>query len=512
MIQKIPRKYASSALPGALSGALSGFALILVHFLYLREVPGFQIDEAWASIFGYQIAFKPHYWPVQVASPYTSALVHYLAAGVFKVFGVSLLAYRVPPMLEVIAGVAFMSAALLKIGEKRAALLLPAVIAFFPALVINQRWPVDSTTFHVLCVGMVALGLAMRFKTPQTRWGDFWWIAGIVLGVMTHILFLGPALALWACLFFNSQLESRRNRIGIILCVILLIPFYGVIISNEPDHLRAAGPLLISLALAVFHILPLSWTRPLAKARNWLLLPFVLVGCLILIPFTIFIEGTWLEIFSNGYLVTRFLIGLSFIPVLLTLFFLRKHEVSTGFRRALWILPLSLLLIYLMVIKPGPRYLEIPFLFCAVLLALGFARLKTSELRWAMGLWILIGGAQLGLNYFKVAVAEAQEDHVVQVWRWHDGSYGFLPKLRLMRRLQREGCSINDLGPGHPHEPFVELAFLSYGSDWPTPKISTCRFGHQMQVRIRDMSRPEDQVERPDLGRYFEGPFKIEVH
>jgi hypothetical protein len=131
-----------------------------------------------------------------------------------------------------------------------------------------------------------------------------------------------------------------------------------------------------------------------------------------------------------------------------------------------------------MVVKPGPRYYEVPFLFCAILLAIGLSRTKKYEP--FLALWIVFGSLQLGFNYFQPSLAQAQIDRTFRLWRFHDSSSDMLPSQRVALRLSREGCEYGDLKLSDNRMDEC-LKFLSYG-DWPAPAPHHCSFGTQVDV------------------------------
>lgn len=440
---------------------LSGWiALFFTHLFSLTQVGGWHLDEAWAGNFSHRIAFESGFWPFQAMSPYTTAWSHYIAALAFRIFGTSVFVYRATGILEVFLGIALITATLARRGEIKAAALLPGVIAFFPVLVMNHRWVIEMNTFFVLCAGLVTYGIASR------RQGLAY--IGAFLGITSHVLFLAPCLALLYWCWVNGKLD-RRQRMSIGALAITLGAFFVRIFlrTESDDHMKALALIGLSIVIAFGAQVP----SPVENGRKYFLLIPAILGIPLLFPFLLFIEGSWVALFFSGTLQTPLLIGTILIPVALLIFYSRPKFFS----ELLW-LPFCLVLTLLMVVKPGPRYYEIPFLFCAVLFATGLSRVTTTRAKQVLVLWFAFGSLQLGANYFLPTIAETQVDHTFHLWRFHDSSADMLPIQRVARRLSREGCDYSDLKLTDDRMEQC-LKFLSYG-DWPTPAPHRCNLSH----------------------------------
>ena len=480
---------------------MSSFALILAHFLWIRAVPGMHGDEAMIGLLAHRVANEPGYWPIYGSmSTYTTTLCNYLSSLGFKIFGTSILVYRGAGMVQVILGVWLISLAFWIAKERRAALLFPAIIGFFPSIVMNHRWVVELTNFTVLCTGIVALGLSLRWKKGPSIGAYLLILFGIFLGVTSHILLFAPAITLWYCLFVSGKIQTRSDRIATALCAISLIPFY-IMIHQFPENDKTWMFFGVTALLVAIHTAPVRWFTFSDKIKRVLLLTPAILGCIFLVPFVLFSEGAWLAKFSTGILETKYLIGTIAIPIGLMLFFRYREGWRPKTLAAFCYHPICLLVIYAMVQKAGPRYLEVPYLYFAGALTLGFARLKNKLALCAVGLWAILGTAQLGINYFKPSLEEKQISVIYRLWRWRDGSSGFVPKLRLIRRLRDEGCAFSDLRENQ----WTELIFLSLG-DWPAPEHRPCRLGKNLWFETdNDFGAPE----QPEKGIFREGQFRI---
>ena len=251
-----------------LAGSLGWVCLVLAHCLWIDLAPAWHLDEAWAGLYAHRIATEPGFWPIQAMVPYTFAWPHYWAALFFKIFGTCVATYRAAGQVAVITGIFLIAESLRKAGEKKAAYFLPGVIAFFPALVINQRWVIDMNTFHVLCVGLFSLGLVTRWKNGSGGLAYVLMGTGGFFGVTSHVVFLGPLLAVWLCLFICGKLERKSDRLFI---VTLLISFYPLLAwifthSSDPSQVVRLAAILTVLAAAQ-GVPPRFWASHHASSR-----------------------------------------------------------------------------------------------------------------------------------------------------------------------------------------------------------------------------------------------------
>jgi hypothetical protein len=474
-----------------------GFAaLFFTHLFALSQVAGWHVDEAWGANFAYRIAFEPHFWPIQAMSPYTAAWSHYFAALAFKIFGASVFVYRFAGMLFVFLGVALISLGLKNFGERKAANLFPLVVALFPSLVMNHRWVIEMNTFFVFCGGLVFLGLSRIEK----RWGRALLALGAVLGMNSHVLFIAPCLALWIFLFLTDSLIGARAKFlvtGITLCV---MPFFLNIFftTSGEDHRKALELIAVCLLVLILQWLPIR----LSSLKNKIFVFFWLVSLPLLIPFFLFLEGSWLALFSSGELQTRLLIGTFFLPIFLLFFFyFRSGKKLTPADFSF--LPLCLLLTQLMVVKPGPRYYEIPFLFVAGVLAMAASRLRPKQLAGVGILWSVLGALQLGVNYFQPDLRQLQLARTFRLGRFHDSSVDMLPTQRLAVRLAKEGCRYEDLQLTDDRLNEC-MRFLAHG-DWPKLAQPVCRLGSGIDIQRKGL-------ETQRVGAISEGQFWLLGH
>lgn len=465
----------TSRLPWASWVALGSY--ILVHFSFLKSVPGVQLDESWSALYANKIAFNSGFWPIFGMTTYATAFVNYVTAGVFWLFGPSIWTYRALWESVALIGVLLIRQALRTVGEPKAAAIFPGVVAFFPAVVLNHRWAVEATTFFAFCTGLIALGLARRYQHGPSLGASALVVTGITLGIWSHFVFLPAVYGLWACLFLTGRLEKSHDRATAATTAALTLPFFVASWTKSPEPHKVLALVLLSGALVLLSCLPPSWLRVYSpKLRSWTLRLAAGLGCILLVPLALFLEGTWQELLMSGHLETPYLVGTSLLVALALIALLlvqgRRPELTKSL--GLWcFVPLTVLITYCMVVKAGARYFEVVSLALAGALALGFARLRGRAALGLAGAWVLSGGLHLSWNYFKPGLQGTQRSTEFRLWRWHDGSGGFVPKGQFVSKLAAAGCRFEDLKTSPSAEPSYELRFYALG-DWPKPGRSAC--------------------------------------
>ena len=183
----------------------------------------------------------------------------------------------------------------------------------------------------------------------------------------------------------------------------------------------------------------------------------MVLGAVLWVPFCVFLEGSWLVKQFNGFVENPYWTGSLFIPIGWLLWSLRKQngKIEQSLKETLPLssyFALTLLGIYSMASKVGARFLEIPFLFIAGFLTLGFVRLRRDQQIVFILLWVTLGTGQIWQSYLKPSIEERQVSTTFRLTYplgtlMRDSSQDFLSKMKYVRRLSEEGCRIGDILP-----------------------------------------------------------------
>lgn len=457
-------------------------ALYFTHCIFLSAVPGLHYDEAWAALFSHRIAFERGFWPIQAMSPYTSAWSHTVAAVFFRIFGVSLLSYRVSAISCVLLGVYSLARALNNLLESRSAIIFPWIIAFFPALVVNHRFAIEINTFHVLCLGSLCWALSSKSK-----YKEIWICCSVFIGITSHILFIAPALALWISDHLSASKAQQRSLPRIVLLTGLL-GFFLKIALTIPEHDKSLG-LLILISLCLIAALSPAWSFNQMKFLKYRILNLssrlrhfiawaLMVPSLLLLAF--FMEGSWSELFFSSKIHPE-LAGWFLAPWILILWQGRVIFSDPKMKPLLIWFSLTLVLSLILATKPAPRYFEIPLVMAALLLALAWSRCPKTIQALSLIAWCTLGSVQLDLNYFAPILR-----HEVRLSNFHflifrDSSSDTLPKQEIAHTLGSLGCTLDQIEDSGPRlmEP---LKFLALG-DWPGSN-GACKLGELGKSKI----------------------------
>jgi hypothetical protein len=467
--------------------------LAVTHLYAIHDAPGLHFDEAWAANFAVRILREPGFWPFEAMSPYTAAWNHYWGALWMKWFGVSLESFRSSQIVLVIAGCAMGAWALKLRGASRAAFLFPILVAFSPPLVLNHRFTIDVNAFHPFCLGLVALGAAARGARP--REGALLLAGGILLGVTSHLLFVGPALGLF---LFSRWKRGREDRWLVTGVAALLLPFFLKVLFQIPEKDKALALICVDLAVIAAAWAPFRLPAPAALPRviRWLGgALFAALGA----AFLFFWEGHWGTLYTFGRVEEPGLIGtqLALVAILFASALpghARSPEGAVLRDCAGWFAGTLFTLSFLMT-KPSSRYFETAFLLFTALVAIALARL---ELRWPgrMRLWLVcfvaVGGFDLHVNYWRPAILGLQEEREFRFAFFRDSSRDSLPKQRVASFLADNGCRYDRVRTADPRVDEA-LRFLSHG-DWEpvsgNPELRLCQWPEiRVERELSDQAR-----------------------
>ncbi len=452
-----------------ISVLVAAAAFWLTHGLWIHAVPGLHYDEAWAANFAARIADgNGAFLPFEAQSPYTAAWGHYGAALAFKLFGVSLAVYRISQILWVWLGSLLIAGAIGIRSGRRASVAFLWLMASSLALVLNHRFAIDVNTFHVFCLGLMALGLALWELMPALS--CLLLGAGAWLGITSHLAFLAPVLGLYAASFFRGP-WGRRVQWTVTALALLLLPRMIQIHQAIPEKDKVAVLIAGICAAAV-----LAWLQPrlvrlasFARFRS-VAGPVAAVGfALLLAIFVFFWEGHWTSRFFMGSIHLKALVGGN-VLLLLILLAARLHERGSLYRGSRterdardWFLG-TLAFAAIVMVKPAGRYFETSFVLFTAMLALTLSTISIERARLWLVCFVLLGGLAIEENYLRPGREYRQTDTDVRAWIFHDSTSDTLPKQEVAEFLAENGCPRSVVQAQDPRLA-ESLDFLAKG-DW----------------------------------------------
>jgi hypothetical protein len=453
---------------------LGYIALALLHFHSLPVYPGLHFDEAWAMNYSWRIASEPGFWPLEAMSPYTAPWAHYWAALWLKAFSPSLFVFRASQAALSLGGILALHFSL----PRASRFLLPWALLLLPGLILNHRFAIELTGLHALCLGLLCLGLSRR-----------WWALALVaalVGSTGHILFYGVALGLLFALLTTARGTERLllpgPRLALVSFFALISLFFLRVAFAIPEKGKGVALVLSSIAAAALLLM---------RAEGWAVWRSPWWGRVVPVAALVFLVNALF--FGQGYWTSSIYTGLDvwglyprFAPPNFILCFLALFATlalallqAPAFARA-WLLA-STTVIGLMMLKPAPRYYELPLLGIAALFVVAvapaleagwkefFGQGRQRILRIGAALTLLLcayTSLEMSANLLQVKFMLGARESAIRFLAFKDSSRDFLDKQALARFLGSSGCKLGDI---ETHDPRLleSLRALSLG-DWPT--------------------------------------------
>jgi hypothetical protein len=429
--------------------AVGVIACLYLHLASLSVQPGLHFDEAWAMNYSWRIAFEKGFWPLAAMSPYTAPWAHYWAALWLKLLGPSVLVFRLSQVALSLGAIFLLSRELFRLGFSRAGAFLPLAVALVPGLVLNHRFAIELNGFHPLFFALLFCALA------RGKWG--WAAAFWVIASTAHILFYGVGLALVASFVWEKREWSLAERKALGFGALALALFFCRVLVAIPEKGKASALLFSTLILLGLALRP-SLARFFDFIPRWKYLPVVL-GAVFFFNLVFFAEGSWTSAIYSGFpsWVHDIRMLVIFPPLFAWLAWNELEKLPALLRNWFWF---GLFLLGLMMLKPAPRYFEIPFLALALLVALALARRRARQ-AWIAGAALSLHS---GLIFFAFLPSIAYESDLHLLF-FKDSSRDFLSKQKLVQVLGGAGCGLNDI-KSVDSRVREGLQALSYG-DWP---------------------------------------------
>lgn len=488
----------------------------IVQFLYLNIIPGLHFDEAWAANFAYRIYQEPGFWPLHAQSPYTMPWSHYFAAIFFQLFGVSVLVFRLSQVFLAAIGILLLLRVLFRTNRARIALYFPFLLIAFPGMIINQRFAIELTGFHLFCAGLLVYGLSIARSKYWSRVGKVLALMAVFLGVSSHVLFLALPFALfffhlWNSGSFNTAFQKEES-FWIAGAGLSLLPFFVRIYMGVPEKGKAIA---LILGISIFSIWVLCkapvWQKLLTWQKYWLWLP-VLAGAVFLANAFFFWEGHWVILRQIGELQAILFFGTSLVVLLvLTVFYgWERLWAISDFRKLLQFLLLLCLFLGVLMLKQTPRYYHLSFVPITALLVLFLMQMRVLWRSLVIAFFLLHVGSSITANYFLPAVYGHQVDSDIQVLTFKDSSRDFLPKQHVVRYLGSLNCGLKDIKTSDSRVA-ESFKFLRH-SDWPMSGGDACPASEIFIERAKRVLEAHESEQRDGNGmRLLQNGFYIDL-
>lgn len=444
-------------------------ALLVLGFGYggIGTFPGFHYDEAWSANHAYRIAFEPGFWPWGAQSPYTSSILHYSIALVFRLVeffggaGVSIEVFRMVHVAWGLFGLWFVAQALRTWGYPYAARLTPVLAAAIPSLVLNFRFGIELTSFHLACAGGVLWSLAASGKTSHaSRIASMMRGLLILVGVSSHALFLAVPLALGiGVIQFRARAYAREAA----LLSLALSAYCAWVALHIPEADKGLGAAMVFGVAALTFAL---WSTPktfgsgidqaVRVTSRYSAGILNVVGCVaLLIPLFLLLSDwplrlTTGEALRDALVPWQFAAGVMASLVGLCLILTGYRKLSQTHPKAVQLGLFLVIALALVRIKPTPRYDTLSMIFLTMLMAVGFeCWVRRYEQEGSRALAVVFGVSLAlvpGIRFLDAASIRPTHDaawNILGVFK--DGSQEFLNFQRVMSRWEARGCVRDDL-------------------------------------------------------------------
>ena len=276
---------------------LAIIAYSVTHLLFFSTSPGFHYDEAWAANFSLRIAELKDFWPFQAMSVQTHAWHHYWIALFFRLFGSSVESFRLANILLGLLGVILLGKSLARWFQNECwASAFIFLVGLQPALVMNHRFSIELTSFHVLCFGgMVFWG------TRGRPWDHIFSAVFAAIGISSHIFFVAPALAFLTTAFIVVRGSARKIQMAMATTTLLSLPFLVFLQTAYPERNKAQALLVLVLSIlaAGFSLPQLLWWPSIQDRLKKLV---CILGVFSIPLFLFLFEGSWSVLSQFGRL------------------------------------------------------------------------------------------------------------------------------------------------------------------------------------------------------------------
>ncbi|MBI2607054.1 MAG: hypothetical protein HYW49_13350 [Deltaproteobacteria bacterium] len=430
--------------------SLTALAFALAAYTQLAEltqVPGLHFDEAWQGLFAHRLATETGFHPFQAMNSYTSPVLHYLLAGVFRIFSPSLLVMRGALSAMNLAACALIAAWLWRLGERKAVPWFVLLWAVLPLSVHGHRFFVEVTSFHGFCLAVLLWGLALWDSIPAV---SFLLVLGAsAAGAYSHVVFIAVLIGGMPVLAraYRGRFHTPRARLLTAATALSLCPLAFRMGAGTGKFLPLA---LLALLFSVAVVAAAAGTVLMAddmwkrmprlahRSATWVpIISFPFLLAFVVLHF----DGAWPYAQATGTL-PRF-----WIPINAAIFAVcavleaRRRPASFHTMMCWHGFLLVLLVTFAMILKPSPRFFVIPGILAMIWAAMRLSYLPRGRLGTALVAAVLAWNVHaFHHHYLLPQLQHGPTDSVFRLWFFKDSGRDFRPFQRAYAWAVEQGC------------------------------------------------------------------------
>ncbi|MEW6055420.1 MAG: hypothetical protein AB1540_02305 [Bdellovibrionota bacterium] len=430
--------------------AIAFFLAAYTQLWHFTTVPGLHFDEAWQGLYAHRIATEANFWPASAMNSYTTPVVHYFLALVFKVFSPTLEAMRGFYAAINLVTLGLIAALIARFRGSLAATWFTGLWALLPLSIHNHRFYVELTGFHGFCFALLLWGLALWKTRPRIAIVLIG--SSVMLGAYSHVLFIATYLAALVVLpmFFEKEFKSPRVRLTIALIAFFLVPLtlrMGIGLKKPLPFLLASVLFMLGFIVASASKLGLSrkiWDGWITHSKL-----FSKIAMLGAIPFLIaFVflhwNGLWPYAQATGHLHKFWLPvnAILFLGLGLHSYRMRKkHDQS----RLYWqFFLVNFFISSLLIFKQSPRYYMVSTLIAMAWVSIGLAQIKIRQAQAAIAVvfvaWNLFAFQKFYITQFE---REGSTTLEFKLGPFHDNGRDFRPFQKVFAFMVEKNCQDN---------------------------------------------------------------------
>lgn len=226
-------------------------ALIFITRIYrLNSLQGLDFDEAMGginswSLANYGVDFHLTHNPIYLYAWGSGMNVLYplLTVPFIKIWGLSIITYRLPmALLGIISSLFLISALIYAKYPNRKIIVYSAIILLSPGTIIPSRWAVESNIFPILFTFILSFFIFFLYTQSPLKKVVWYWLIVVMLGTSAYAyssnwLFLFIFIILFLCWSYRKHFISIPKMIVVIFTFALIDwPLVAFIYVNYVSH------------------------------------------------------------------------------------------------------------------------------------------------------------------------------------------------------------------------------------------------------------------------------------